>query len=375
MGDKQPCTGTDDNCPADGQYLYNTEVVFNREGCLVAKYHKENLFEAERLFWNQPENTEHIYFDADFGRFGLITCFDAVFKKPAIELVEQYNVTNMIFSTAWMNVYPHYASVAYHSGWARNMRVNYLSANIHNVQNRLVGSGVYGPDGIIDYTFNMSSTSGHLIVAKVPIIRNRNSATSPTGSVSSLTSKKSFKLKVFGDDFQFQPLQGVEGTVSVCDNNVCCTLKFSRSNSSEFYAIGAFDGMHTVEGTYYFEICMLARCTENYTDCGSTLADETTTVFSSFILTGSMPTKYVFPEVVTADLNFTTDWEYGTADNVKQIKGKKKAIFSVVLMGRNFDKDPDSAFVDSNEKASNSFQLIPDLIAMAVCLLTYVVCN
>jgi len=127
MGDKQPCV---ESCPLTGHYQYNTEAVFNPSGCLVAKYHKENLFLAEKLFWNVPKTVDISYFDTEFGRFGLMICFDAVFQSPAVDLVEKYNVTDIIFSTAWMNVYPHYISTAYHSGWARTMRVNYLSSNI-----------------------------------------------------------------------------------------------------------------------------------------------------------------------------------------------------------------------------------------------------
>lgn len=44
LGTKQPCKHTDPHCPRDGRYQFNTNVVFNDAGTLIATYRKHNLY-------------------------------------------------------------------------------------------------------------------------------------------------------------------------------------------------------------------------------------------------------------------------------------------------------------------------------------------
>lgn len=54
----------------------------------MARYHKYNLYFEEAF--DVPPRAETVTFDTPFaGRFGLITCFDILFAKPTLTLVEK----------------------------------------------------------------------------------------------------------------------------------------------------------------------------------------------------------------------------------------------------------------------------------------------
>lgn len=54
----------------------------------MARYHKHNLYFEEAF--DSPPQPEIITFDTPFaGRFGLITCFDILFHKPTVTLLER----------------------------------------------------------------------------------------------------------------------------------------------------------------------------------------------------------------------------------------------------------------------------------------------
>ena len=77
--EKQPCNPDDSKCPPDGRHQYNTAVVFDRKGELIARYRKTHLF-FEFGFEDAPI-AESITFTTDFGaKFGVIICFDILYS-------------------------------------------------------------------------------------------------------------------------------------------------------------------------------------------------------------------------------------------------------------------------------------------------------
>ena len=162
MGDYQPCDSKKDkNCPKDGHYQFYTNVVYNSSGYIVAKYHTINLF-FEKQF-DYPPVPKAVTFDTDFGRFAVFTCFDILFKNPAIDSLKP-GVGNVVFPTAWMDALPLLAAVQYHSAFAAGAKVNLLAANINLPLFRFHGSGIYSPTGFSAFRYN-ETRGGKLLIA------------------------------------------------------------------------------------------------------------------------------------------------------------------------------------------------------------------
>ncbi|CAG5123943.1 unnamed protein product [Candidula unifasciata] len=364
MGDKQPCNvRTDPKCPKDGRYQYNTNVAFDPNGTLVARYHKYHLFFEEQF---DTPNAEVVYFDTPFGRFGLMVCFDVLFSEPGLSIVLKHHIANIVFPTAWMDALPLLSAVGFHSSFARALGVNFLAANFHAPERRMHGSGVYSPDGMKTFYYGSSAESPpELLVAELDTL----SEPKPNINISAYDSyqkllepnclgfknddvvklsSEEFISELFHDMFTFRQLQGGSGRLRVCQNSICCNLNFSLDGDrpgSDLFAFGAFDGLHTYEGQYYFQICALVKCAD-VTDrktCG-TVTDTSTTKFVNISITAEMSTPFIYPQLVLSDgkgellLANSTTWGFKDATlwTNNQPEG---AILSAALFGRYYQRD------------------------------------
>ncbi|GCB64476.1 hypothetical protein scyTo_0011755 [Scyliorhinus torazame] len=176
LGEREACEFSDPKCPSDGRYHFNTNVVFDAEGTLIAKYQKWKLFRTE-IYYNKPKTLQHVIFDTPFaGKFGIFTCFDILFYEPAVSLIERYGIKQIIFPTAWMNKLPLLSAVQFHQAFAAAFGINLLVSNQHHPEYNMTGSGIYTPLDF-PYYYNMKSREGKLLVADVPIITSINNHT------------------------------------------------------------------------------------------------------------------------------------------------------------------------------------------------------
>ena len=373
MGDLQPCVPGQPggNCRKDGRYMFNTNIVFDPSGRLVARYHKENLFLYENIMYDKPSITEHTVFSTPFGKFGIFTCFDILFRGPAVNLVDNYGVDNIVFTTAWMDVLPLFAAVQFHQAWPMGMRVNLLSANRHNPPQRMMGSGIYGYDGAISYHYDDVTTEGKLLVAMVPPVPKKAPKAKNTipHVKSEIKSRHDYDFisDLFGDPFRFVSLKSRSGHVGICHNEMCCDLTYTKGNSSdtELYALGAFDGLHTKEGQYYIQVCVLLKCANlQNNSCGQPVK-RASTVFQSLHLSGTHDTKHVFPELLTDGVGLAKgEWRFAEGNIVSN--GLSKPLLSAALFGRVYDKDDGVNITSTSGTAHDS--LSQAILAMCLFL-------
>uniref|UniRef100_A0A2K5R6Q2 Pantetheinase n=2 Tax=Cebus imitator TaxID=2715852 RepID=A0A2K5R6Q2_CEBIM len=345
IGDKKPCNASDPQCPHDGRYQYNTDVAFDSQGKLVARYHKQNLFMGEEQF-DAPKEAEVVTFNTTFGSFGIFTCFDVLFHDPAVTLVKDFHVDTILFPTAWMNVLPHLSAVEFHSAWAMGMRVNFLASNIHYPSKKMTGSGIYAPNSPRAFHYDMTTQEGKLLLSQLDSHPSHSVAVNWTSYASSIEAlskgNQEFKGTVFFDEFTFVELTGVTGNYTVCQKDLCCHLsyKMSEKRSDEVYALGAFDGLHTVEGRYYLQICTLLKCrTTGLNTCGDSV-ETASTRFEMFSLSGTFRTQYVFPEVLLSETKLAPgEFQVSTDGRLFNLKPTSGPVLTVTLFGRLYEKD------------------------------------
>jgi predicted amidohydrolase len=81
-----------------GDTVFNTAVLLDRNGNLVGKYRKVSLPQEEIDGGITPGNSFPV-FDTDFGKIGLMICWDVTFPEPARALAQQG--AEIIFLPIW----------------------------------------------------------------------------------------------------------------------------------------------------------------------------------------------------------------------------------------------------------------------------------
>ncbi|MFH1070127.1 MAG: carbon-nitrogen hydrolase family protein [Candidatus Glassbacteria bacterium] len=82
----------------DGHAVYNTAVLIDRQGRVAGKYHKVYLPREEIEAGCTPGNSYPV-FDTDFGRIGMMICWDLQYVDPARSLAVQG--AEIVFCPIW----------------------------------------------------------------------------------------------------------------------------------------------------------------------------------------------------------------------------------------------------------------------------------
>jgi predicted amidohydrolase len=77
-----------DGVESDGVNYYNSAFLYDRSGELVGTYRKTHITVGEYERGLTPGNSFPV-FDTDFGRVGILICYDQFFPKTALELAQR----------------------------------------------------------------------------------------------------------------------------------------------------------------------------------------------------------------------------------------------------------------------------------------------
>ncbi|XP_017764853.1 PREDICTED: vanin-like protein 1 [Eufriesea mexicana] len=366
-----------DECPSNRKVCnyYNTNVVFDRSGKIIARYRKTHLFDEPGF--ETTVTPEIVTFDTDFGvRFGTFICFDILFSVPPLNLTRMLGISNIVYNTAWFSEVPFLTAVQTQYGWSYAEDVNLLVAGYHEPLSGSIGSGIYlGRNGIANAT--MSRDPKHrILISQVPKIRTKETKveqlSTKEGERNQETENdaghhdvygyysKSLKgnipdgIKLLLDNlisFTSVPLNG-SMSESICHGDFCCDFEIATdiSNlSSTHYRAVVYNGLRRYGQVVlaYVNVCGVIQCSnDTIQSCGS--VSQSNTTFSTLSVTATFndyPKLLVMPSILNSSLLPFQHWTYveHTCENQTNLtivlNEVTKDLVTFGIYARNFYRD------------------------------------
>lgn len=296
---------------------YNTDVVFDTKGRIVAKHRKVNLFQEPLLTPGNSEQNKNI-FTTDFGvTFGVFTCADISFYNPAKTILSNPAVTDIIFPTAWGSFLPFFHSLSIQNAYTLASKVNLLAANLNSVENGMSGSGIYAADGTI-ISYYLSGKPG----SKMQIATVKTTPTSETtvfdtygyeplnntiSTLDNLNTNRYFDSEKYV--FKRLNISQLNIKEEVCHRSFCCAFSINVSstalNASEIYQIMAYRGPARIGELRNLKFCSLVACkSSDLNTCGDRNIKLTSKLESVLVETNVLDERegFYLPISLTGDL-------------------------------------------------------------------------
>ncbi|XP_045503429.1 vanin-like protein 1 isoform X1 [Colias croceus] len=373
-----------ENCPEKKLYHFNTNVVFDRNGAIIDRYRKINLFgEYSRTPALKPELG---IFTTDFGvTFGHFICFDLLFQVPAVQVVQKYNITDVIFPTMWFSELPYLTAVQIQEGYAHAMNVNFLAAGANNVRIGSAGSGIYSGKAGALVSIMPGLPTTRLLVAKVPKVPGEVKDAYPGPIYDNPADHDYLLLKVDPslESHKSQLLEAGSQDFVLVDGATMCRFKVNLSESAATlykYRAGAFDGVRTYDGvaTGGVRICAVYACTDDTREsCGKRFPQFSPNTFPTFeelTIQATFTTPQTVQELAADDVvyfpvslkpsilpleadefTYTSTTLLNTDVYSYSLVNKSAELYNFGIFGRVFDRDgqdPTPPLVDDNENST-----------------------
>ncbi|XP_057657185.1 vanin-like protein 1 [Diorhabda carinulata] len=318
---------------------YSTNLVFDKNGKIVAKYRKINLSSEPQLTPGNPDQNQTTFI-TDFGiTFGVFSSQDIFFSNPSKTILSK-NVTDVVYPTSWSSFLPYFHSLTTQSGYAIANRINLLAAGLDIPEVGIGGSGIWGADGTAFAYYISGNAGSKLLIATVkntPDMRVLGEGTKLRG-FENLDNNVANHLDTYNasrffdyDKYSFKTLNISRLNVSkeVCHKGFCCqfsvNVSYAPVNSEEVYRIMAYTGPIGILGSKKtHKICSLIGCaTSDISTCGKHNVGLTTKFKRISVNTSISSDSYSFYRPISLTTNlvpvFNSTFNFVIANHARKV--------------------------------------------------------
>ena len=213
------------------QAYFNANAAFNRDGFLLAVYHKSHINAVPEL--TQPKVPDAVTFVSSFGvTFGMFICYDMWFQQPITEEIDRLGVTDFAYPNGMSSLAPLFIIDEIHAGWSLVHQVNLVSAGLFPTAG--AGSFHRGQVLAINPQLPFDLVASNVVVAEVPMIASRRQQKTKT----SMT-KRSDETSENGQNLLSS---AVKSTGIDCFNGSASCAYFVPKSNVTFLLAASFSG-------------------------------------------------------------------------------------------------------------------------------------